>query len=433
MSELDRDLLRRALAVVPGGAQTDTKTPPFRVVGIQPSFFVRGRGAHAQDVAGAWWLDCQMGLAAYVLGYADAAVNAAVAEQLAQGTLFSLSSPLELEVAELLLGIFPEFEMVRFAKNGSDATSAAIRIARYFTGREHIIGCGYHGFQDWSMTLRNGIGGIPSAVRELTHGNETVDLEQALTVLRTDPEKYAAFIVDTGGYGLPDRALLQEIQARCRRHGVVFIMDEVVSGFRVGVRGSMGALAIVPDLICLGKAVANGFPLSVVMGSKDLLGLAPDTGMSSTFGGDCVSLAAAKATLHQLRDGSINARIDAQGKLLMEDVRSAIERHGLTSELRIVGYPALFDLTPTTTCTDRRGVLRYLMSGLAQHRVFWQESFVLCRDFGPEESQVAATAVDSVLSELRTRLDDGSFGSALEALAARERSYIDGAAERVPP
>src|ERR1700682_2897872 len=211
LSELDRDLLRRTLAVIPGGAQTDTKTPPFRVVGIQPSFFVRGRGAHAQDLAGRWWLDCQMGLAAYVLGYADPAVNAAAAEQLADGTLFSLASPLEFEVAELLLGIFPEFEMVRFAKNGSDATSAAIRIARQFTGRDHIIGCGYHGFQDWSMTLRNGIGGIPSAVRELTHGNETVDLDQALTVLRADPEKYAAFIVDTGGYGLPDRGMLQEI------------------------------------------------------------------------------------------------------------------------------------------------------------------------------------------------------------------------------
>jgi len=425
-------MLRRALAVIPGGGQTDTKTPPFRVVGIQPSFFVAGRGVHAQDVEGTWWLDCQMGLAAYVLGYADRAVNAAVAEQLAQGTLFSLASPLELEVAELLLGIFPEFEMVRFAKNGSDATSAAIRIARHATGREHVIGCGYHGFQDWSMSLRNGIGGIPSAVRELTHGNETVDLEQALTVLRADPQKYAAFIVDTGGYGLPDRGLLRDIQACCRRHGVVFIMDEVVSGFRVGLRGAMGALAIVPDLICLGKAVANGFPLSVVMGSKELLGLAPDTGMSSTFGGDCVALAAAKATLHQLRDGSVNARIDAQGIPFMADIRGAIERHGLGSELRIVGYPALFDLTPTAACFDRRGVLRYLMSGLAQHRVFWQESFVLCRDFGPEELQVATTAIDAVLAELRTRLDDGSFSTVLEALAAREWSYVNGAAARVP-
>src|ERR1051326_2091305 len=203
------ELLRRALEVIPGGGQTDTKTVGHRLVGIQPSFFVRGAGVYAQDPEGTWWLDCQMGLAAYVLGDSDPKVNRYVAEQLSSGSVFSLSSPLELEVAEMLVGIFPEFEMVRFAKNGSDVTSAAIRISRLYTGRDYVIGCGYHGFQDWSMSLLEGVGGIPERVRDLTRGHEGVDLRDALTLLEAEPGRYAAVIVDTGGYGLPDFAHLR--------------------------------------------------------------------------------------------------------------------------------------------------------------------------------------------------------------------------------
>lgn len=419
-----RDLLHRALAVIPGGGQTDTKTPRYRLVGIQPSFFVKGRGSYAQDVDGNWWLDCQMGLAAYVLGYADERVNLCVAEQCAMGSLFSLSSPLELQVAELLLGIFPEFEMVRFAKNGSDATSAAIRIARQFTGRDHVMGCGYHGFQDWSVSLREGIGGIPTRVKQLTHGNEEVDILDVLAKLEANPEQYAAVIVDTGGYGLPDRDLLMQLQRQCRRNGVIFVMDEVVSGFRVGLRGAMGAYGIVPDLLCLGKAVANGFPLSVLMGPKRLMSLATVTGMSSTFGGDCVALAAAKATLDQLKDGQVNAGITAQGAALMQSIGCSLRSHGLESKLRLVGYPALFDLTVMKSDPDRGRILRYLMRGLAEHRVFWQESFVICRDFGPKESEAVASAVDATLSQLRTALDSNSLVEADDAITLQEHAYL---------
>jgi len=420
-----KELLRRALAVIPGGGQTDTKTPAFRLLGIQPSFFKKGRGTYAQDVDGDWWLDCQMGLAAYVLGYADKLVNEYVAKQSTTGSLFSLSSPLELEVAELLLEIFPEFEMVRFAKNGSDVTSAAIRIARYHTARDHVIGCGYHGFQDWSMALRPEVGGIPASVRQLTHGNEDVDLLDALTKLEAGAERYAAVIVDTGGYGLPDFALLRLLQERCRFNRVVFIMDEVVSGFRVGLRGTMGECGIVPDLLCLGKAVANGFPLSVLMGAKHLMRLAPAAGMSSTFGGDCIALAAAKATLEQLMNGEVNARIIAQGTTLMQSIASSLRRHKLEARLRLVGYPALFDLTTVKDDINRCRIIRNLMRALAGHKIFWQESFVICRDFGAKESAVVAAAVDEALGQLSTLLAEDKLEEADQAVAREEQMYID--------
>jgi glutamate-1-semialdehyde aminotransferase len=421
----DSALLARALELIPGGGQTDTKTVDQRVVGVQPSFFVRAQGVYAQDPQGIWWLDCQMGLAAYVLGYNDAAVNKNVIEQLKNGSLFSLASPLELEITEMLLGIFPEFDMARFGKNGSDVTSAAIRIARRFTGRDHVIGCGYHGFQDWSMALRAGITGIPLPVRELTHGQEEVNLSHVISTLEAYPRRYAAVIVDTGGYEIPDKALLKQVREMCREQGTVFIMDEIVSGFRVSLRGTMGYLSIVPDMICLGKAVANGFPLSVLMGTRNLLALAPETGMSSTFGGDCIALAAAKATLEQLKDGMINAAIDAQGGALLTAISESIRRYGLEEVVHIVGYPALFDLAPVKTDVRKKKIMRYLMNALAKEMIFWQGSFVMCRDFGSKERDIAATAVDNALAELASLLGQGIFEEAIQSIDRRESQFLE--------
>ncbi len=409
--------------MIPGGGQTDTKTIDHRLLGIQPSFFVRGQGVYAQDPDNTWWLDCQMGLAAYVLGYNDAKVNSYIIEQLSRGSIFSLASPLELEVAEMLLEIFPEFDMVRFGKNGSDATSAAIRIARRYTGRDYILGCGYHGFQDWSMSLRLITTGIPERIRNLTHGQEEVELQYTLSKLEAEPGKYAAVIVDTGGYGVPDLSLLRQIRDKCRQHGTVFIMDEVVSGFRVSLRGTLGYASIVPDMICLGKAVANGFPLSVVMGPKPLLNLALETGMSSTYGGDCIALAAAKATLEQLKDGTVNKTINMHGEMLMNAVRTSIERHGLSERLKIVGYPALFDLVTDKNDADKKIIVRYLMYALAKHHIFWQESFVICRDFGSEEVTLANTAVDEALAELSMLIQQGRLEELSKSIDHQEKTY----------
>lgn len=417
------EILKRVLAVIPGGGQTDTKTIDHRLLGIQPSFFVRGQGVYAQDPDNMWWLDCQMGLASYILGYNDAKVNTSIIEQLNNGSIFSLSSPLELEVAEMLLEIFPEFEMVRFGKNGSDATSAAIRIARRYTGRDYVIGCGYHGFQDWSMSLRLIVTGIPEGVRKLTHGREKVDLNHTLSQLEAEPEKYAAVIVDTGGYGVPNLSLLRQVRDKCRQYGTIFIMDEVVSGFRVSLRGTLGYSSIVPDMICLGKAVANGFPLSVVMGSKRLLSLAPETGMSSTYGGDCIALAAARATLEQLRDGSINKIINVHGDSLMNAIKTSIRNNNLSNRLKVIGYPALFDLVPEDEDVDKRRIVRYLMSALAKHNIFWQESFVICRDFGSKEVALAISAVDTALAELSALIRQDRLKTVSEVIDQQERDY----------
>jgi glutamate-1-semialdehyde 2,1-aminomutase len=376
------------------------------------------------DPNGTWWLDCQMGLAAYILGYSDPLVNSYVTEQVKEGSIFSLSSTLEIEVAEILIELFPEFDKVRFAKNGSDVTSAAIRIARRHTGRDHLIGCGYHGFQDWSMSLVPEINGIPQCVRDLSQGQEEVNLRKVLNLLDAFPRRFAAVIVDTGGSGIPDLELLARVRERCQANQSLFIMDEVISGFRVGVRGVLGQSGIVPDLMCLGKAVANGYPLSVLMGPKRLLDLAEETGMSATYAGDCIALAAAKGTLEQLKNGSVNAAIEIRGSELMQIVRRLLANAALRDLFDLTGYPALAILAPKGNTPRGKAALRFLMNALAKHQIFWQGSFVLCRDFGEHELFTVTKALESAVRELTELTDSDQLMEFNASLTQKETAYL---------
>jgi glutamate-1-semialdehyde 2,1-aminomutase len=418
------ELLARALAAVPAGAQTDTKTVARRLVGIQPSFFVRGKGAYAQEPDGTWWLDCQMGLGAYILGYNDRLVNSRVNRQLRLGSIFSLASVLEVEVAEQLLAIFPEFQMVRFGKNGSDVTSAAVRISRSHTGRDHVLACGYHGFQDWSMVLRPEITGIPECVSSLTQGPQEADLRAVLKLLDEYPERFAAVIIDVGGFGLPDLSLLREIRLKCKASGTIFILDEIVSGFRVGLRGVVGLSGIVPDMLCLGKALANGFPIAALTGSEHLLTLAPMAGMTATFAGDCIALAAAQATLEQLTAGNVYAHIEELGTRLIEAVTRQIEGYGLGCALHTLGYPGLFKVLPRKDFPNSETALRVLMRIFAQNRIFWQGSFVLCRDFGDRELKNVTNTFDQCLSCLAELIETNRLQQVGNEIRELEQEYL---------
>jgi len=376
------------------------------------------------DPDGIWWLDCQMGSAAFILGYNDPLVNRYVIEQVNKGSIFSLSSLLEMEVAEILINIFPEFDKVRFGKNGSDVTSAAIRIARLYTNRDHVMGCGYHGFQDWSMSLVDGIGGIPRCVRDLTHGQEAVNLQEVLFLLDAFPERFAAVIVDTGGSGIPDLELLALVRQRCHANHSLLIMDEIISGFRVDLRGVLGKSNIIPDLICLGKAVANGYPLSVLMGRDHLLDLAPEAGMSATYAGDCIALAAAKATLEQLKDGLVNAAIDLRGRKLKETLRQLFDAAEIRDLFEPIGYPALTSLVSRSNAPQAKAAMRFLMCALATHKIFWQGSFVLCRDFGDEELLKITKALESAVHELIVLIKNGRLDEFYATLTRKEAAYL---------
>jgi glutamate-1-semialdehyde 2,1-aminomutase len=341
------DMLERAFKVIPLGAQTFSKSITQFPRGASPFFIDRASGSRAWDVDGNEYIDFNNALCSVTLGHCDPDVSSAVAEQLERGTIFTLSSELEVEVAERIVALVPCAEMVRFGKNGSDATSGAIRAARAFSGRDRVAVCGYHGWQDWYIgsTARNK--GVPQVTRELTHGFLYNDLASLRTALERHPGEFAAVIMEPMNVVWPKNGFLQGVVDLAREHGAVAIFDETITGFRYAKGGAQELFGVTPDLACFGKGLANGYPLSAVAGRRDVMTEFAEIFFSFTMGGELLSLAAAKAALAKLERENVPAELERLGVRLIEGVRERISRHGCEALLSIDGHPTWSFLTVT--------------------------------------------------------------------------------------
>ena len=285
------------------------------------------------------YIDFVNALAAVTLGYADPDVNAAVAAELENGTIYSLSHPLEAEVAELICALVPCAEMVRFGKNGSDATAGAIRVARAFTGRDHVITCGYHGWQDWYIGTTTRNKGVPAATSALAHPVPYNDLAAVDAVLSELDGQVAALILEPMNVTPPAPGYLAALCERLRQAGALFIFDEMITGFRFAPGGAQELFGIKPDLTTLGKGMANGFPLSAVCGRRDVMMEMEEVFFSFTMGGETLSLAAAKATMTKLMREPVIATMRSRGARLLQHVAGLIERHKVGSFASLAGDP----------------------------------------------------------------------------------------------
>lgn len=331
--------LTRARHTIPLGAQTFSKSITQFPHGVSPYFAARANGSKIWDVDGNEYLDFINALASVTLGYADPDVNAAVATQLGDGTIYSLSHPLETEVAELICEVVPSAEMVRFGKNGSDATAGAIRVARAYTGRDHVLSCGYHGWQDWYIgaTLRNK--GVPKATRELTHTFPYNDLAALDAKLAELDGKVAAIIMEPMNVVAPAPGYLAGVKERAHKAGAVLVFDETITGFRFAIGGAQEMFGVTPDLTTLGKGIANGFPLAAVCGRRELMMEMEEIFFSFTMGGETLSLAAGRATIGKLMREPVLETLRTQGQKIEAGTRAAIEHHGIGSFASISGDP----------------------------------------------------------------------------------------------
>ena len=290
--EMSRSWLERAKSKIPGCAQTFSKSPISFMQGVAPNFLQKAMGAHVWDVDGNRYIDYVMGLGPVVLGHADPTVNAAVRAQMEQGMSFSLPHPIEVEVSELLCELIPCAEMVRFGKNSSDVTAAAVRVARACTEREKVVCCGYHGWQDWYIgsTIRHR--GVPEAVRRLTLTFPYNDIGALSKLFEENRGEIACVIMEPVNFDPPGPGFLQQVHDVCHAHGALLIFDEVVTGFRYAGGGAQEYFGVKPDLACFGKAMANGFPLSAIVGRAEVMRLFEEVFFSGTHGGEALSLAA---------------------------------------------------------------------------------------------------------------------------------------------
>lgn len=322
---------------IPLSSQTFSKSHIQYPEGKTPLFLTHGEGARIWDVDGNEYVDLVNGLLSVSLGYNDIDVNQAIERQLSSGISFSLATPLENELAELLIKHIPCAEQVRFGKNGTDVTSAAVRLARSFTKRDRIAVCGYHGWQDWYVGSTSRSSGVPKAVSELTSRFVYNDIESLRALFEKHPGEFAAVIMEPVTTELPKNNFLHEVQALCKKQGTLLIFDEVITGFRISLAGAQGYFGVTPDLACFGKSMANGMPISTLVGSSAIMGQMNEIFYSSTFGGETLSLAAAIATIKKMEAENVIDFYWQKGAWLGQEVEALITEFNVSEVIGLSG------------------------------------------------------------------------------------------------
>ncbi len=318
----------RALGLIPAQTQTLAKGPGQYVKGVAPKYLLRGRGSHVWDVDGNEYIDFNMGIGPLSLGYCYGPVDDAIRKQLEDGITFSMMHPLEVEVAELIREVVPGAESVRYSKAGCDVTSAAVRLARAYTGRTKVLCCGYHGWHDWYIAVTDRNRGIPQAVQDLSF---TVNYNDIQSVIDSLDDDTACVILEPVVFDAPKDNFLHRLRELCHENGTLLIFDEMWTGFRLALGGAQEYFGVQADLMTYSKAIANGMPISVLAGRKDIMQLCEkEIFFFTTFGGEALSLAATKATIQELRTKKVPEYLARQGKKLKDGYNNIARGLGMS-------------------------------------------------------------------------------------------------------
>jgi len=348
---------KKSLFYLAAGSSTGSKRPSFE--NIEPALIVKGKGCRVWDADGNEYIDFRSGVGPVSLGYSNSFVNDAIKKQLKDGIVFGHPHPLEGEAAKILTENIPCAEKVRFLKTGGESVAACIKIARAATGRNKIVQCGYNG---WLNTLSTGgfmpvgiansqpLKGVPSQVASLHStlpwGN-LAEWEKAFDGMG----KEIAAVVIACNYGEMDkgRYFLPALRKLTEKHGILMVMDEIVTGFRLATGGAHEYFSFMPDMAVFGKGLANGMPVTVYTGKAGLIDMAREVGISSTFGGETLSLAAVKATVEFYRKNDVIGHLWKTGRLFQEGINGLFEKYRVAAELK--GFPVcpLFSFSDNAT------------------------------------------------------------------------------------
>lgn len=389
------NLFERSLSAIPCGSQTYSKSHKYFT---HPFFASHGEGAVLYDTNDKPYDDYSMALGAVILGYKSKAWLQSL--NIPDGFNFSAPHPLEVELAEKLISIIPSAEMVKFFKNGSDATEIAVRLARAYTGRKTVVSFGYHGFHDWYVSAidkNNGVmpnDHIQNRIPDTKHFN---------------CQDIAAVILEPAH---PDTLKIVE---QARRYGILIIFDEVLTGFRYDIGGYQKILGITPDLSCFGKCMANGLPLSAVVGRRDIMQMMDSGGVfaSSTFGGETLSLAAALKTINELERNKDT--LWEIGGRWANNMKGLIESKGLTNIMRLEG------LAPRcgVVFNDKAGITAIEYQSLYQQELLKRGILThgmnnFCLAHTEEQIDYFIECADTVLNTLKKARDEGTVRGYLE-------------------
>jgi len=413
-----RALQQKSHMLIPAGAHTYSKADD-QFPELSPGFIIRGKGAYVWDIDGNQYIDWGMGLRSVILGHAYEPVLQAVREQLELGSNFTRPSPIELELAEILVKTIPCAQMVKYAKNGSDVTAAAVRLARAYTGRKYIAICREHpffSFYDWFIGSTPVDAGIPKEIKQLTIKFSYDNIASLEELFDNYPGQIAAVILEPVQAEPPKENFLHQVRQLCDQNGAVMILDEMITGFRMDIQGVQKLFNVKPDLATFGKAIANGFSLAVLAGRRDIMelgGIHHDKPkvflLSATNGAETHALAAAIATINEIKKHNIPLYIANIGQKLIDGINDIARSLNLSQYIRAYGYLC----SPVLEFKDQEGNV-----SLPFRTLFLQETIAcgvlmpyIAVSYAHGESELSATlaAVEKAFKVYKKALAEGLY------------------------
>lgn len=396
----ERSWHARASAVLPTGASTGSKRSEAlygRADAIGPTHFVEARGCRVTAVDGERFLDCTMALGAVALGYAEPKVTRAVIEAASQGSVSGLSSWREVELGERVCAMIPCAERVQFLKTGAEATAAAVRLARTYTAREHVVASGYFGWHDWNSDAA----GVPAASKDAVTRVPFDDIDALERAAASAGGDLAAIVLEPVVEREPSAAWLARARELCDSAGAALVFDEIKTGFRVAAGGYQEVCGVTPDLASFGKAMANGYPLAAVVGRVPLMDAARRTWISSTLASESTALAAALAVLDWHDEADIAATLAETGREMRAAVDRAIEASGVRG-VRTHGVDTMWLMRWDDPARESRFLLNAMSAGVLFKRGAYNFAAVAHDDEALREIEAAASAALVALLEDET-------------------------------
>jgi glutamate-1-semialdehyde 2,1-aminomutase len=414
-----RELAARLQALVPGGGHTYAKGAD-QYPELSPGVLTHGLGSHVWDADGNEYVEYGMGLRAVGLGHAYPAVVDAVRKSLDLGTNFSRPSLTELECAERFCSLIPNAEMVKFTKDGSTATSAALKLARRATGRDLVAMCGDHPFfsyDDWFIATTTLDGGIPEIEAKRALSFRYNDLESVKAMFAANPDRIAAVFLEAVRTEAPAPGFLEGLRQLCTQYGTVLVFDEMITGFRYALRGAQDLYGVVPDLSTFGKALANGYSLSALCGTRDLMRYGSRERdeddvflLSTTHGAETPALAAAIATIDVYEREPVIEHMYRQGERLADGLRDAAARHGVGDHVAPVGFPCNLLFSTLDGDGQPSQAYRTLFLQETTRRGVLMPSLVDSYSHSDSDVDKTIEAIDGALGVYAKALEDGVEG-----------------------
>jgi glutamate-1-semialdehyde 2,1-aminomutase len=410
ITESDK-LYERARQIMTPVTQTLAKGPGQYVKGVAPKYLRRGKGSHVWDVDGNEFLDYNMAIGPLSLGYCYPRVDEAIIAQLKDGITFSMMHELEVTLAELIHRIIPNAESIRISKTGADVTSAAVRVARAFTGRKKVLCCGYHGWHDWYISVTSRNSGVPEEVGALSATFGYNDLDSVRNALDEDT---ACVILEPFVFEAPRDNFLQELKALCQANGTLLIFDEMWTGFRVALGGAQEYFGVIPDLACYSKAFANGMPVALLTGRKDVMKLfEEEVFFFTTFGGEALSLAAAVATIREMMEKDVPAWLAAKGRLLKDGYNAIAEELGISGYTRCTGFDCRSLVSFDAAAGNPLEMKSFVQQELIRKRILWSGFHNMSFSHTDEDVAYTLEAYREVLGLLKKAVAENTVGALL--------------------